>query len=351
MSRCLRGFFVWVAGAALVHGAGAAESSPAAPFKEVYELIRTNAAVLTDAELNRAAVEGLLAQLSSAAWIADTASEPSPETNAATVSSSAVFDDAYGYVRAARVSENLPEEFGRALEELQSTNKLRGLVIDLRFAAGNDYAAAGAVADRFVGSEQELLEWRGGSVKSREKTDALRWPVAVLVNRFTIGAAEALAGVLRHTDVALLIGTNTAGQASTTKDFQLSNGQMLRIATAPVKFGNGNPISTLVPDIIVEVSPEDERIYFTDAYKVLPRSGMGGAATNLASLTATNRAPRRRINEAELVRMLREGQDIENELSRPARPAAPARPVINDPALARAIDLLKALAVVRHTRF
>ena len=56
------------------------------------------------------------------------------------------------------------------------------------------------------------------------------------------------------------------------------------------------------------------------------------------------------MNEAELVRMLREGENPEDELVKPALPAEPAKPMITDPALSRAIDLLKALAVVRHTR-
>ena len=71
-------------------------------------------------------------------------------------------------------------------------------------------------------------------------------------------------------------------------------------------------------------------------------------STNVASLSVTNK-PRRRINEAELVRMLREGENLDDEPARPSRVEA-AQPVITDPALARAIDLLKALAVVRHTR-
>ena len=94
-------------------------------------------------------------------------------------------------------------------------------------------------------------------------------------------------------------------------------------------------------------SPEDEKAYFVDAYKVLAKPG-ALAATNLASLTVTNK-PRRRLNEAELVRMLREGEVPDEDMARPAA-AEPARPVVTDPALARAIDLLKALAVVRHTR-
>jgi hypothetical protein len=149
----------------------------------------------------------------------------------------------------------------------------------------------------------------------------------------------------------LIIGTNTAGQASITKDFLLQNGQTLRVAVAPVRLGNGEVVERLKPDIRVDVNPDDERAYFVDAYKILPKAASGGSsATSVAALSVTNRSPRRRINEAELVRMLREGENPDDENARPVL-VEPNRPMITDPALARAIDLLKGLAVVRHTRF
>lgn len=234
------------------------------------------------------------------------------------------------------------------LQKLSATNQLKGLVLDLRYASGSDYAAAGKVADRFIGSEQPLLDWGKGVVSSTDKTNAFRAPVAVLVNQFTAGAAEALGGMLRHADVGLLIGTNTAGQASITRDFELSNGDVLRVAVSPVKLGGGEIVERLKPDILVNVSAEDERAYFVDAYKVLQTPGTP-TSTNIASLSVTNK-PRRRLNEAELVRMLREGENPDEELAGSGRRAEPAKPVVTDPALSRAIDLLKALAVVRHTR-
>jgi C-terminal processing protease CtpA/Prc len=322
-----------------------------AEFKEVYELLRGNAGSLSEKELNSAAVEGLLAKLSSRAWLIDPSKATAPDTNVAPVSSTALFDENYGYIRIGRVSGRLPEEFSSALEKLSATNKVNGLVIDLRYATGNDYAAAAKVVDRFVGSEQPLLDWGKGMVKSTDKTNAFRQPVAVLVNQFTTGAAEALAAVLRMKDIGLLIGTNTAGQASITKDFPLQSGEVLRIAVAPIKSGDGDVVERLKPDIQVEVNPDDERAYFVDAYKSMPRPGAGGTgSTNIASLSVTNRSPRRRLNEAELVRMLREGENPEDEVPKLTRPAEPAKPTITDPALSRAIDLLKALAVVRHTR-
>jgi hypothetical protein len=265
------------------------------------------------------------------------------------VSSSAVFDESYGYIRITRVGAKLPEQFVAALEKLSATNKLKGLVVDLRYADGADYNAAAKVADRFVGSEQTLLDWGNGAAKSTDKTNAFRQPVAILVNQQTAGAAEALAAVLRQKDIGLLIGTNTAGQASITKDFPLKTGQLLRIAVSPVKAGDGEVVERLKPDIQVDVNPDDERVYFVDAYRTLPRPGASGTGTNVASLSVTNK-PRKRLNEAELIRMLREGENPEEEPPRAARAAEPSRPMITDPALARAIDLLKALAVVRHTR-
>jgi hypothetical protein len=317
-------------------------------FKEVFELIRTNAAGISETELNRAAVDGLLAKVNARAWLVDPAKSSATDANAAAVSASALFDESYGYIRIAHLSPRLPEQFASALEKLLATNKIKGLVIDLRYAGGNDYNAAAKVADRFLGSEQPLLDWGQGSAKSTDKTNAFRQPVAVLVNHYTSGAAEALAAVLRQKDIGLLIGTNTPGQASITKDFPLQNGSILRIAVASVKAGDGQVVERLKPDIQVDVNPEDERAYFLDAYKVLPRATSGGM-TNLASVTITNK-PRKRMNEAELVRMLRDGESPEDETAKPVRPAEPPKPLITDPALARAIDLLKALAVVRQTR-
>jgi hypothetical protein len=328
---------------------GAARPEPP-PFNEVRDLIRTNATSLTPAELNRAAVEGLLSKLPSYAWLLDDAQPSSTDTNTVALAATAIFDDSYGYLRIGRIGAELPEQFSRALKQMAATNTLKGLAIDLRFTTGTNYEVVAAVASEFLPREQKLFEWAGGVTSSKERTNAFRAPVTVLVNRFTAGAAEALAAVLRATDVALLIGTNTAGQASATKDFNLGNGQVLRVATQPVKLANGDAITSLTPDIIVEVTPEEERAYFVDAYRMMPRSGMEGTSTNLASLSITNRGPRKRINEAELVRLSRDGIDPEEE-TRPARAATPAKPTIADPALARAVDLLKALAVVRHTRF
>ena len=222
-----------------------------------------------------------------------------------------------------------------------------------RSASGEDYAASAAAAELFFARERPLIDWGDGMKRSKAKDNALLKPLTVLINHQTSGAAEAFAGMLREGDLGLLIGTNTAGQAHIGREFILKSGQRLRIATAPIQVGDGHALTAegLKPDIHVDVNADDERVYFEDAYKVLPKAGVaaGTFSANSASLTVTNR-PRRRMNEAELVRLLREGQNPDDLTGAAPREAGAAPHVVNDPALARAIDLLKGLAVVQQFR-
>ena len=335
-----------------LRGAGAAEPPD---FKEVYDLIRANLAGKDEAELSRAAVQGLLTQLKPQVSLIGEAAEAGG-TKAEPGLRSGVFDGAYGYVRIGQVVGTTAQQVQSAYQQLSSSNRLKGIVFDLRFAGGDDYAGAAALADLFFATERPLLDYGQGLKKSTAKTNAFSLPLAVLVNRQTSGAAEAFAAVLRRGDIGLVLGTNTAGKAMMGKEFTLKNGQRLWIATALLKLGEGQtfPAAGLAPDIQVEVSPQDEQAYFEDAYKALPRaSSLASASTNQTNLSVTNRLPRRRTTEAELVRMHRDGEmpSLDDPVIKsPLRePDAPPH-VVYDPVLARAIDLLKGLSVVQQFR-
>jgi len=173
------------------------------------------------------------------------------------------------------------------------------------------------------------------------------------VNRQTAGAAEALAAALRQTGAGLILGGRTAGQAMVAQDFPLKNGDRLRIATGAIQLGDGSALSErgLKPDIAVEVSPEDERAYYADAFKAMEKTNLlASGSLSFTNLTSgTNRLARRpRFNEAELVRERREGVS-EADLTA-LRVREPEKPTVQDPALARALDLLRGLALVRQSR-
>jgi hypothetical protein len=332
-----------------------ADNKRAPDFQEVYELLRTNLAGVDEKTLNRAAVEGLLAKLESKVHLVENESKTSNGTNVPASVTGSVLEGNFGYLRVNALNAGANKAFLEAYQKV-STNRLKGIVIDLRYSGGTDYADAAAMADLFLPSEQPLLDWGKGMRKSNTKGNAISVPVVLLVNGYTSGAAEALAGIMRQTEIGLVIGSKTSGQASIAKEFPLSDGSHLLIPTTPVILGSGKPMPTsgLVPDIAVEVSGEDERQYYADAYKPIRRpptlGAFSGISTNDAALSLTNRASRRRINEAELVRMQRDGQSIDLDVPPLVRESAPGKPALQDPALSRALDLLKGLAVVQQFR-
>jgi hypothetical protein len=334
-------------------GSRAETKSNGADFQEVYQLIRAHLPGVTDAELNQAAIQGLLTTFGPKVSLVTNGTSRTSSPAESNVSKSSMLESDIAYLRVARVTEGLAADARNVVQQFSATNKLKGLILDLRYTTGSDYGAAAATADLFVEKAQPLLNWGTGVVSAKEKSDAIQLPVAILVNSETAGAAEALAGILRSTGSGLVLGSRTAGRAMVSQDFPLGNGEQLRVASAPVTLGNGTTLSTngVKPDIDVQVKVEDEREYYADAFYVDRKNGtvaLGGASTNQAA--ATNASKRVRFNEAELVREHRAGLDRNTNDTVRAKDPEPDSPIVSDPALARAIDLLKGLAVVRQSR-
>ena len=337
---------VWVLALSFAAMPAVAAEAPA-DFREVYDLIRTNLPGVTSEEFNRTSVKAIV----NAFGPNVTMFSPGATSAVPLISRTQVFDSEILYLRVSQIGEGLTVALRQAFDEAAVSNKLKGLVLDLRYANGQDFAVAASVVDLFLSKEQPLLTVSGKTLKSAAKNDNLSLPVAVLVNRETAGAPEALAAVFRETGTGLILGSQTAGQTASFKDYVLSNGEKLHIASEPVLLGDGSSLAPkgVVPDIVVPVNAAAERAWFDDAFAFIPSSSnLSASVSTTGIVTSTNRPSRRpRISEADLVRERREGITLE-EME--ARASVPDKPQITDPALARAIDLLKGLAVVRRSR-
>jgi C-terminal processing protease CtpA/Prc len=258
------------------------------------------------------------------------------------VSKFSVIERNVAVARVGRFDSRLAGELAGNYRAAGATNKLKGLVLDLRFTEGDDYGTVVSVAELFTAKDQDLLDWGQGMVKSGANAGAMDLPVVVLVNRETLGAPEALAGVLRENGAALVLGSTTAGRALAGREFPLSSGHKLRIASTPVKLGDGSeiPADGLKPDITVVVPLEQEKSLVADPY------GSTISVTVSTNSPTSRPARSRRLSEADLVRERREATNQ----TAPVREAQPGKPAILDPVLARAVDLLKGLAVVRGSQ-
>ena len=316
---------------------------PGPLLDEVRTIILTNLTGVTLKELDRAALNGILSGLGGKIELVSAPVATLSRNSAPLINKTAVYDNHYGYLRVDRVSAGLAKEFDATYTNLRIGGELDGLVLDLRFAKGVDYVEAASLVDRFLKKEKKLLQIGARTIRSTAKRKAISVPVAVLVNSKTVGAAEALAALMRRSNVGLLIGADTAGRVSQFREFALSNGQRLRVATGPLLFGEGQILvgGAVQPDIEIDVAVEDELAYLDNAYRILP--------DDLSTLQAeVEPNPFRPLSEAEIVRRhkLEQGEELETE-EKFENIEAPLESEIRDPALSRALDVLKALAVVR----
>ena len=308
------------------------------PWREIYQLALQHVPGVTRAELDRALLNGLLAHLADRAELV---TEPEPLTARKPVLGRVeVLDRQVGYVRIVQVAAELPVQLPSALHAVTATNAVAGWVLDLREAGGRNYAAAQATAALFLDRPKALLDWGEGATTVPPAQTPCPGFLVVLINERTRGAAEALAAALRLGRGAVLVGARTAGSAAQTRLFPLPHGHQLRLAVAPVRLADGTPLSPggVEPDVKVSVAREAELAWLNNPYH--PE----GPAQE-AGLPGT-RGPRRpRIDEAALVRALRRGSEPGSDLGE--EPTAPEPAVLRDPALARALDLIKAVSILQ----
>jgi len=126
--------------------------------------------------------------------------------------------------------------------------------------------AAVAVAESFFQPGELIVSTQGRSAGSREELRAGRsaggvnLPIAVLVNSGTASAAEIVAGALKDTARAVVVGETTFGKGSVQTLFRLRDGEALRLTIAHYYTPSGVIIQGkgIEPQVKVTVSPDDE---------------------------------------------------------------------------------------------
>jgi hypothetical protein len=321
---------------------GSADEAKPLNFREVFGIVRSNLTDVSEAELSQTAAFGFIKELGTKVQLVGTNQAASPDADAEPISRKSIYAGDCGYIRIGTVDSRLSAPFQKAVQEWMTNRGIKGLVLDLRYANGTDYEAAAKSANLFVKRGEPVLKYGDREIRATEGSKAVQWPLAVLVNKETSGAAEALAAVVRESSAGVIIGSPTAGEARVFEEFTLSTGQKLRVGKIPVEVGDGKviPAQGVSPDIQISVRPADEKIFFQDPFRVLPQIAAEAGSTNFFGGTGRIR------NEAELVRRHRDGE-FQTEGKNGTQGE---KPVVMDPALARALDFLKGVSVLQQHR-
>lgn len=160
-----------------------------------------------------------------------------------------------GYVRVLTFNEQTPKEVASALDGL-SRDGVRGLILDLRSNGGGLLGAATQTADRFVAEGQPVVHVVGrDGVRKTDRAGPgakIAMPVVVLINEFTASASEILAGALRDSAGAVLVGQRTFGKGVIQTLFPFSGGGAAAVTTAKYLTPGGQDIhgKGIQPDVV-----------------------------------------------------------------------------------------------------
>jgi len=348
----------------LTTAAGLAADNPV-ELKQTAEIIHllqshyVDASQLDPKQLTDATISGLLKSLGSGAQLlsAEEAKKkpvptlqppvPAPQR----LARAEIIDPKIGYLRIADVESATVVELDAELAKFGSA-QVTGYVLDLRFADGTNWAAAATLAGRFLRESAELFTIKSAnstpvSFRAEGRADAklAEAPLMILVNRQTRGAAEALAGALRAQNRGIIVGAPTAGSPLAWQDLPLSDGRVLRVATAKIALPKGEIFPGGVkPDVPVKMDPKIEKDVVLNV------------ATNI-TLTASLAVEQthKMMTEADLVKYHRgeafdvPGSKTATNKTNSANGEKPSE-TVRDKVLQRAVDILKGIRVLLSQR-
>ncbi len=227
-----------------------------------------------------------------------------------------------GYVRITTFNEHTLEELEKAVARLKREigEELVGFVLDLRNNPGGLLDQAVAVADAFL-ERGEIVSTRGRRPDSMTRFNARPGdiadglPLVVLINGGSASASEIVAGALQDHRRAIVMGTRSFGKGSVQTIIPIPGHGALRLTTARYYTPSGRSIQALgiEPDIVVRQAKVEP---LEDADAAQREADLRNPLANDAPGT---------------------GED---------GPKAPAELDVRDYQLARAVDLLEALALL-----
>ena len=296
----------------------------------------TNPDAITDTELNRATVQGLMTRLPNGVKLLP--NRESAPTEAPSPLYSEILDGHIGYLRLGSLNSANLQAMDKSLSNFAG-KKVDALVVDLRASSGtNDFAVAAEFAKRFCPKGKPLFTLRKPAARqdrvfNSDRDPAFHGLIMVLADDETAGGAEAVAAALRVYDKALLVGQPSAGRAAEYSDLALPGGKILRVAVAEMVSPAGHSLfpDGIKPDLPVEMS-------IADKLQIFQLSGEKGVGPFVYQ------AGRPHMNEAALLA----GTNPELEAAEAAqrrRGRAPEKPPAHDPVLQRALDVVTSLEI------
>lgn len=142
-----------------------------------------------------------------------------------------------GYFKISSFSKLTEKQLKKYLKQAKLEG-VTGFILDLRGNPGGLLNQSVKVASHFLFKGRMVVYTQGRSeddyreYRSLYKDSLYKMPVVVLINQYSASASEIVAGALRDSGDALLIGENSYGKGSVQTIFRISDGSGVRLTTS-----------------------------------------------------------------------------------------------------------------------
>jgi carboxyl-terminal processing protease len=177
----------------------------------------------------------------------------------------AMVRDGIGYLRLTQFAEPTAAELAAAIARLESEG-IQALILDVRNNPGGLLSSVTAALEPFFAKGELLVYTEGRHARNREEfrsqseIDPKTWPMAVLINAGSASAAEIMAGALKDTGKAVIVGERSFGKGSVQSVFRLRAGEAMRLTTARYYTPSGVTIHErgVEPQVEVIMTPAED---------------------------------------------------------------------------------------------
>lgn len=168
--------------------------------------------------------------------------------------------DGIGYIRITTFDMQTSEDFKAAYKDLKSQG-MKKLVIDLRYNPGGIIDATVDISNMFLGEGiVTYTKTKAGKVEYfKSDADAEDIPIVLLINEGSASASEIMAGAMKDTGRATLIGTKTFGKGIVQRVQKFGNdGEGIKMTVSEYFTPNGINIHGIgiEPDIKIELQKD-----------------------------------------------------------------------------------------------
>jgi len=164
-----------------------------------------------------------------------------------------------GYLKLSGFSKQTNDQLEIALDQALKEG-VNAFILDLRDNPGGLLSQSVQVASHFLNKGELIVYTRGRdrndmqTYEAQFKQTLTHLPLVVLINHQSASASEIVAGSLKDSGKALVLGENSYGKGSVQTIFRMSDGSGLRLTTSKYYTPSGIDITThgITPEVIVE---------------------------------------------------------------------------------------------------